>query len=494
MKAWNPGKQKDPAKMRFNIHPLILLAVGIFILLICIENFALTANNRQSSYRTEEMMIDQIESIMENNEVKTDTLTESLKESYITKAKAIAYIIDHVPKTDTNRKELKTIADLIAVDEIHVFDDKGKIYSGTVPEYYGYSFDSGEQMAFFKPMLKDKKLSMCQDVTPNTAEGKSIMYAICWNGSGDKMIQVGIEPIRLLRELHANEVSELLSDTPLSEGMTIFITESGAEGEIVGSSGGFYVGKTLAELGIEPELLEDSDGSGFTAVLEGEKVYCMASKIKDDVILITQEADVVNRSIPLFLLATLLYLILAAIVMGLIIRRMTVRLLDEHRNASTDQLTGVPNRRSYEDDLKLLEKDPKRDSLVCLSLDLNGLKMVNDSQGHEAGDTFIRVAADLMQKSFSPYGQVYRIGGDEFAALLHLDSQQQDQLKENFAREQEERSRREGQEISISMGAARAGDHPDMSLQELIKLADDKMYKAKAEYYSSPERNRRRNR
>ena len=70
---------------------------------------------------------------------------------------------------------LSRIAELMRIDEIHVFDESGTIFSGTVPRYYGYSFDSGEQMAYFKPMLDDKTLSMCQDVTPNTAESKSMM-------------------------------------------------------------------------------------------------------------------------------------------------------------------------------------------------------------------------------------------------------------------------------------------------------------------------------
>ena len=59
-------------------------------------------------------------------------------------------------------------------------------------KYFGYSFDSGEQMAYFKPMLKDKKLTMCQDVTPNTSEAKEMMYAIAWNEAGNKMIQVAL--------------------------------------------------------------------------------------------------------------------------------------------------------------------------------------------------------------------------------------------------------------------------------------------------------------
>ena len=53
--------------------------------------------------------------------------------------------------------------------------------SGTHPQYYGYSFDSGEQMNYFKPMLKDKSLKMVQDIEPNTAEHKLMQYSAMWN-------------------------------------------------------------------------------------------------------------------------------------------------------------------------------------------------------------------------------------------------------------------------------------------------------------------------
>ena len=116
-------------------------------------------------------------------------------------------------------------ADLILVDEIHLFDKNGYIYSGTLPKYYGFSFDSGEQMEYFKPMLTDKKLTMCQDVTPNTAEGKELMYAITWNEAGTRMIQIGIEPKRLLKELKQNEISAVVSDMPVYKGIEIFVAD-----------------------------------------------------------------------------------------------------------------------------------------------------------------------------------------------------------------------------------------------------------------------------
>ena len=69
-------------------------------------------------------------------------------------------------------------------------------------------------MEYFKPMLTDKTLTMCQDVTPNTSEGKEMMYAITWNEAGTRMVQVGIKPVRLLEEVKQNEVSSVVENMP----------------------------------------------------------------------------------------------------------------------------------------------------------------------------------------------------------------------------------------------------------------------------------------
>ena len=109
--------------------------------------------------------------------------------------------MDAKPEVEYDIDKHQKIASLMSVDEIHFIDDTGTIYSGSIPKYFGYSFDSGEQMAFFKQMLNNKDLTLCQDVTPNTAEAKEMIYAITWNESKTHMVQVGITPKRLLKEL-----------------------------------------------------------------------------------------------------------------------------------------------------------------------------------------------------------------------------------------------------------------------------------------------------
>lgn len=79
-----------------------------------------------------------------------------------------------------------------------------------------------------------------------------------------------------------------------------------------------------------------------------------------------------------------------------------------------DSLTNIPNRMMFQRSLKQYNHKKK---VIIISLDLNGLKKINDSLGHFNGDELLFLAAQNLNETFRPYGTVYRIGGDEFCIL-----------------------------------------------------------------------------
>ena len=87
--------------------------------------------------------------------------------------------------------------------------------------------------------------------------------------------------------------------------------------------------------------------------------------------------------------------------------------------AYTDALTGLSNRAAYHEKEKNLQKAEKNYTIVLL--DINFLKTVNDKYGHAEGDKHIIAAANVIRESLSELGICYRIGGDEFTAILDTD-------------------------------------------------------------------------
>ena len=138
-----------------------------------------------------------------------------------------------------------------------------------------------------------------------------------------------------------------------------------------------------------------------------------------------------------------------------------------------DKLTELYNRNRY---IELIDgmKGQKLYHTGVAYIDLNGLKRVNDQEGHEAGDRLIRNAASVINDIF--YDKGYRIGGDEFVVILcEIDEKEFiDRIK--LLREKMDRAK-----ISVSVGSIWKVEVDD--LEKVLKSADNCMYEEKEEYY-----------
>lgn len=83
----------------------------------------------------------------------------------------------------------------------------------------------------------------------------------------------------------------------------------------------------------------------------------------------------------------------------------------------TDELTGLYNRRCYDADVTAYGEKELEEDLVVFSMDVNGLKEANDTNGHAAGDELLMATAECLKTAITPVGKVYRTGGDEFLTL-----------------------------------------------------------------------------
>ena len=141
-----------------------------------------------------ETISSQISSLIQSNNNEKQDLQESLKDECISRARSLAYILENEPGLQKDYNELCKIASLLNIDEVNVFDQDGLIAYSTVKDYVGFSIYSGGQIAYFEPMMNDHSLELCQDLTPNTKEGKLIMYAAVWRDDDDSIVQIGISP------------------------------------------------------------------------------------------------------------------------------------------------------------------------------------------------------------------------------------------------------------------------------------------------------------
>lgn len=151
-----------------------------------------------------------------------------------------------------------------------------------------------------------------------------------------------------------------------------------------------------------------------------------------------------------------------------------------------DSMTGLLSRYAYSEALEKYEsQNSVPDDLAVFSIDVNGLKSVNDSMGHLAGDELICGAAKCIYEVFHPYGLCYRTGGDEFIILAHTDRKTAEELITKLSEKTGFWSGSIVKSLSLSAGYTLASDHTDISLEKLILFADKEMYKDKNRYYSN---------
>ena len=155
-----------------------------------------------------------------------------------------------------------------------------------------------------------------------------------------------------------------------------------------------------------------------------------------------------------------------------------------------DPLSGLYNRRAYDKAINTFNRSICKDVTVAI-IDLNGLKAANDKLGHAAGDKLIKEASKVIDKVFSPYGNVYKIGGDEFAALLDKGVPNEETLRNLLESEISAHNQDHSHKLALAVGFANHKEFSDNSILGLIKHADERMYEDKQNYYSKQGVNRR---
>ena len=224
-------------------------------------------------------------------------------------------------------------------------------------------------------------------------------------------------------------------------------------------------------------------------------VMIRESVIQDQIQEISEKSLMTNRVQMLFLLVVAT---LFSAILFYMLRRVANEKLDEEKEnskalksmANTDSMTGVRNKHAYietENQLSSRIREKAIDKLALIACDINGLKYVNDTKGHAAGDQLIKDACVLICDIFS-HGSVYRTGGDEFVVILQ--GKGYDTRNETIAafnRQVEENIKKNGVVVSIGYSTLQPGDE---QLHDIFERADHMMYDRKKELKSMGARTR----
>lgn len=307
-------------KKAFTIRLCIVVTISM-LAIVLLSYYLQMKSAKEALYANSTIWIEQISQLLEQNDLDIEHLKEDLKEDYFIRAKAAAYIIQNNPEVKGNLEEIRKIASLLQVDELHLFDKEGHLFDGSEPKYYDFTFNSGEQMQFFLPMLDDNTLSLCQDVVPNTAEQKLMQYLAVWREDKQEIIQIGMEPVRLLEAMEKTDLRHIFSIMSVDKNTTIFVMER-QTGSILGSTNNSLTGKHAVDIGIDLDHLSNSSDTLINTEIEKAKNYCVISPSGELFIGVSSTYESMYQSIQYSMILVSISLFLLSVIIILLILNM----------------------------------------------------------------------------------------------------------------------------------------------------------------------------
>ena len=202
-------------------------------------------------------------------------------------------------------------------------------------------------------------------------------------------------------------------------------------------------------------------------------------------------ADVIRDNL-LTIVLTAVLIVLLIIILSMRSAMLHRKVIEEEqviddlgKKVYVDALTSVRNKGAFDNYIASLQKqlDQGEETAFAIGmLDCDGLKEINDSFGHDKGDEYLKASAHLICEVFR-HSPVFRIGGDEFAAvLINEDYEKRDALARKFERESKRicrEAKERWQEIRVSLGLAVYDPDTDQNVDDTVRRADQIMYEKK---------------
>ncbi len=318
-----------------NLEKLSAVMIVLIILVATVlQGFILQKQARSNAEAT----FTQIEHILKENTEELRVIEAEYRMTCLLNAEAIAYMIEHNPEIIGDIEEFRDIARIMQVDEIHIFDETGRIFTGTHPEYYDFTVFMEGQINFFEPLLYDKNLKLCQDITPNTAEGKLVQYSALWSENEKFIVQVGMYPETVLEYTEKNELSYIFSLLQGSPGVTLYAINK-ETGEILGSTTRNDIGKNAEDIG----MVRGKAGyeRGLHENINGVDSYCIFKNMNGTIITYVISNDVLYNNVVFYTLVLAAAVTLIAIVIIIMIWKFTKKYIVASIDETNDRLKYV---------------------------------------------------------------------------------------------------------------------------------------------------------
>ncbi|KUO75088.1 MAG: hypothetical protein APF77_10395 [Clostridia bacterium BRH_c25] len=272
------------------------ITLPIVVLLIAV----ITALSGMSFYFTRQLIennmsqlaqskLDEVHYIIFGKRAEVSVRTQTVNKEYLEKAKVLATVIEQNPEIITKNSALFDLAASLRVDEIHISDENGVIRWGTVANAYGTDYNTSESMKPFVEALTNENFELIQDPTERSSDNALFQYAGVARKDKPGIIQIGVSPWKLLKEISDADISSISKDSTFGASGIVIIVNKDSD-EIISHKNFTVQGKKAAEFDWGKRIRESGAGE-FKYFLDGIEYYMKYQASGENIICATVQVE-----------------------------------------------------------------------------------------------------------------------------------------------------------------------------------------------------------
>jgi len=208
-------------------------------------------------------------------------LKADLNNEYIIKAKMFSMLIQNNPQMIESIDSMKKITQELDVEEVHVTDEKGVLRWGSVPDFFGFDFNTTEQTKPFLEALNNKDYVLAQEPTPRGADNALFQYISVARQDKPGIVQVGVRPDRLSNALASADIANVAKGIVFGKNGYIYIIDKTTE-KTASHKEPSRIGDDVRQYSFYKNIKGHQEGS-FIYTFNGSKSY-MSFKVFDNYI------------------------------------------------------------------------------------------------------------------------------------------------------------------------------------------------------------------
>ncbi len=259
-------------RLHFKITlPIVVLLIAVITALSGVSFYFTGQLIESNMSQLAQSKLDEVQSTIFTRRAQVSVKRQEVNKEYLEKAKILASVINQNPGVVTKNAALFDMAASLGVDEIHISDENGIIKWGTVASYYGMDFNTEESMKPFAGALTNPDFELVQDPQIRSVDNALFQYAAVGRKDKPGIIQIGVSPWKLVKELEKADISSISKDATLGAGGIVIIVNKDSD-VIISHRNTTIQGNKAAEFDWGKRIRESEKGE-FKYTLDGTEYF-----------------------------------------------------------------------------------------------------------------------------------------------------------------------------------------------------------------------------